>query len=86
MKRKTKYKVIKTIEELKKLASDGLDCFIVLNYGLRSSKFINWTGEKFKILNLIDGSRQTLSEKQLMDKSWTNIGEALKKKALIYEK
>lgn len=74
---------IRSIEELKGYAFEkNLDCFIALNGGLRSSKGIYFTGKRFEILNEIDGTTQNLTEKELMDKDFTNIGQALLNGAL----
>ena len=84
-KQKIKDRRIKKIEQLKELAKDGLDCFILLNGGLRSSKHIRYYPEdnSFYVLNLIDDSEQELTESQILDSAYTNIGEAMKKGALI---
>ena len=86
---KTKDRRIKTIEQLKELAKgeDGLDCFILLNGNLRSSKHIKYYPDdnRFYVLNLIDDSEQELTESQILDKAYTNIGEAMKKGALIMD-
>ena len=76
---------IRTIEKLKELAKDGLNCFILLNGGLRSSKYIRYYPDdnSFYVLNLIDDSEQELTEGQILDSSHTNIGEAMEKGALI---
>ena len=88
-KQETKDRRIKTIEELKELAQDenGLDCFILLNGGLRSSKHIRYYPEdnSFYVLNLIDDSEQELTESQILDGAYSNIGEAIKKGALIMD-
>jgi hypothetical protein len=88
-KQKTKDRRIRTIEQLKELAQneDGLDCFILLNGGLRSSKHIRYYPEdkSFYVLNLIDDSEQELTENQIFDKAYTNIGQAMKKGALIMD-
>ena len=78
---------IKTIEQLKELAKNGMDCFILLNGGLRSSKHIRYypDGNSFYVLNLIDDSEQELTEAQILDSSYTNIGEAMRKGALIMD-
>jgi len=78
---------IKTIEQLKELAKNGLDCFILLNGGLRSSKHIRYYPDEnsFYVLNLIDDSEQELTEAQILDSSYTNIGEAMRKGALIMD-
>jgi len=80
---------ITTIEQLKELAraENGLDCFILLNVGLRSSKYIRyWPNDNsFFVLNFIDGSEQELTESQILDSEYSNIGEAMKKGALIMD-
>ena len=85
----TKDRRIRTIEQLKELAKDenGLGCFILLNGGLRSSKHIRYYPEdnSFFVLNLIDDSEQELTESQILDSSYSNIGEAMKKGALIMD-
>ena len=77
---------IKTIKELKKLCKGKYaDLFIVLNYGLRSSKSIYWdedTGQ-FEVFHSIDGSIESLTEIQLMNPNRTNIGKAMKQGALF---
>jgi hypothetical protein len=86
---KTKDRRITTIEQLKELAKDenGLDCFILLNGGLRSSKHIRYYPDdnSFYVLNLIDDSEQELTESQILDSAYTSIGEAMKKGALIMD-
>jgi hypothetical protein len=84
---KNKDRRIRTIEQLKELAKDGLDCFILLNGGLISSKHIRYYPDdnSFYVLNLIDGSEQELTESQILDSAYTNIGEAMEKGALIMD-
>ena len=84
---KTKDRRIRTIEQLKELAKDGLDCFILLNGGLRSSKHIRFHPDdnSFYVLNLIDDSEQELTETQILDSAYTNVGEAMKKGSLIMD-
>jgi len=86
-KTKDRQRCIRTIEQLKELAKreSGLDCFILLNGGLRSSKHIRFYPDdnSFYVLNLIDDSEQNLTESQILDKAYTNIGEAMKKGCLI---
>ena len=86
-KQKTKDKRIRNITQLKELAKDGLECFILLNGGLRSSKYINYNPDdnSFYILNYIDDSEQELTENQLLDSEYTNIAEAMEKGALIMD-
>ena len=85
----TKDRRIRTIEQLKELAmdEDGLDCFILLNGSLRSSKHIRYYPDdnSFFVLNLIDDSEQKLTESQILDSACTNIGEAMSKGALIMD-
>ena len=80
---------IKTIEQLKELAQreGGLDCFILLNGGLRSSKYIEYHPDdnSFYVLNFIDSSEHELTESQILDSAYTNIGEAMKKGTLIMD-
>ena len=78
-------KRIRTNEQLKELAKNGLDCFSLLNGGLRSSKHIRYHPDdnSFYVLNLIDDSEQELTEAQILDSSYTNIAEAMEKGALI---
>ena len=87
--RETKDKRIRKIEQLKELAKtdNGLDCFILLNGGLRSSKYIRYFSDDniFYVLNLIDDSEQELTESQILDKAYSNIGEAMEKGALIMD-
>jgi hypothetical protein len=86
---KNKDRRIRTIKQLKELAKDenGLDCFILLNGGLRSSKHIRYypDDKSFYVLNLIDGSEQELTESQILDSAYTNISEAMEKGALIID-
>ena len=86
-KQKTKDRRIRKIEQLKELAKDGMDCFILLNGGLRSSKHIRYCPDdnSFYVLNLIDDSEQELTESQILDSEYTNIAEAMKKGALIMD-
>jgi len=76
---------ITSIEQLKAEAEQGAEFFILLNHGLRSSKGIVWDAEakKFHVFNHIDQTEQHLTERQIMDKSHTNIGYAMKKGALF---
>ena len=76
-------KKIETLEELKVLASeDMIDCFIMFNGGLRSSKQIEYDidRDEWFIFNEIDGEDQYLNTKDLEEE--TNIIEALSKGAL----
>ena len=75
---------IRSIEQLKEESHCGAEFFILLNYNLRSSKRIEWDQEekRFFVFNLIDDTEQVLTEKQLMDPGYTNIGCAMTKGAL----
>jgi len=88
-KQETKDMRIRTITQLKKLAKrdSGLDCYILLNGRLRSSKHIRYYPDdnSFYVLNLIDDSEQELTEAQMLDSDYTNIGEAMEKGALIMD-
>lgn len=75
------YKKIKTIAELKLLASDldnPLECFIHLGLGLRSSKIINYdtTTNTWIILHGIDDYEEDYDDDETMLNN-TNIGKAL---------
>jgi hypothetical protein len=72
---------IASLEQLKKLATDSpLDCFIVLGGGmLRSSKSVLYNEGVFSVVNEIDGTEQTLTEEEVMDENFTNIGVAMLK-------
>jgi hypothetical protein len=76
---------ITSIEQLKAEAEHGAELFILLNHGFRSSKDIAWDAEanRFHIFNHIDHTEQHLTERQLMDRGFTNIGYAMKKGALF---
>ena len=79
-----KYQKINSQEELdellEKLDGSPLECFVQLNFGIRSSKQItmNDTGD-YWIYNEIDDSEENVKHSQLM-KSF--IGEAISKGAL----
>ena len=76
---------ITSMKQLKAESEQGAEFFILLNHGLRSSKDIVWDAEakKFHVFNHIDQTEQHLTERQLMDKSLTNIGFAMKRRALF---
>ena len=71
---------IKTIDELKQLAENGLECCIILNHGAYSVKFIQWNVDTFYVYNSIDDSDEELTEEQIMDE---NIGKAMTMGALV---
>lgn len=57
------------------------DVFILLQYGITSSKEITWNYEDntFEVFNAIDGTVETLTQKELLA---SNIGRALRAGAL----
>jgi hypothetical protein len=71
---------VKSTDQLKTILADGetKDFFILLNFGLRSSKAISYDGSSiFYVLNEIDGTEQELTEQELMNGDITNIGKAI---------
>ena len=70
---------IKSMQQLKRESKQGAEFFILLRFNLRSTKWIEWGAQNrvFNVINFIDGSEQILTEKQLMDQGWTNIGHAI---------
>ena len=73
-------KQVKSVNQLKTILADGetKDFFIMLNFGLRSSKAISFDGDNtFYVLNEIDGTEQELTEQELMSSDITNIGKAI---------
>ena len=65
---------------IEKNPDKSLDCFVLLNYGLRSSKSITFDGDSYYIYNEIDDSEDIIKHDKLMDSF--PIGEAIKKGAL----
>lgn len=81
------YKKITTIEELNDALNEGCTDFVITNGIVRSSKFITYGDNdgEYEIINLIDDSRQILTEAQLLDPEWSNIGTAMKNGAFFSE-
>ena len=78
---------VKTIEDLKERIENGQhDFFILLNGFGRSSKEVDYSPKtkKFIIVNEIDGTTQVLSEKNLFNRKYTNIGYAMENGAFYY--
>ena len=73
-------KKIKSINELKKISSKDYTDFCISNGLMKSSKNIKYDKKTkiFNILNEINDTEQNLTEKELNDKSLTNIGTAIK--------
>ena len=65
---------------IEKNSDRSLDCFVLLNYGLRSSKSITSDGDSYYIYNEIDDSENIVKHDKLMDSF--PIGEAIKKGVL----
>jgi hypothetical protein len=81
---------VKNLKDLKELLNEGYyEYRIALSGGIIfSRKYIYYNPKKkkpFHITNCIDDSTQDLTEKELMSKKWTNIGEAIKKNCLIVD-
>lgn len=80
-------KRVRNLEELKKLSAvdGGADFYILLNFGLRSSKHIQYDHDEatFFVDNLIDGTEEELTEAQLRKK--TNIVKAIEMGSFFYE-
>ncbi|HAU86057.1 MAG TPA: hypothetical protein DCW90_11345 [Lachnospiraceae bacterium] len=55
-----------------------MECFVQLNYGLRSSKAIYLYGDDYYVQNEIDGSEEFIEHDKLME---SFIGEAICKGA-----
>ncbi len=81
------YKKITTIEELNAALDEGCTDFVMTNGIARSSKFITYGDNdgEYEIINLIDDSRQILTEAQLFDPAWSNSGTAMKNGAFFCE-
>ena len=86
-KKKTNNQFVTSPEQLKELIAEGhTEYTLVLGGGVaHSRKEINYNKKtkKFKIINYIDDSHQTLSEAQLMNRDYTHIGEAMPLNSLI---
>ena len=76
---------IPTIEALNDAIADGNDGFAIALAGgaAFSRKTITRKGNKYHVMNHIDKSEQTLTEKQLLDVHRTNIGRAMEVGALF---
>ena len=76
-------KKIENIEQLKEESKNAGEFFIILNFGLRSSKRIWWNGTHFFIYNYIDDTEMKLTPEELVEK--TNICKAIDKGAFFKE-
>lgn len=74
------YRKINNLDELKQACMDHYASFVLqLNFGLRSSKDIEYNSEKdsFSVYNYIDDSEQVLTPEEIMDNKITNIGKGI---------
>ena len=65
---------------IEKNSDKSLDCFVLLNYNLRSSKSITFDGDNYYIYNEIDDTEDIVKHDKLMDSF--PIGDAIKKGVL----
>lgn len=74
---------VESVAHLREMVQAGHhDYFIALNFGLRSSKYINLLQDgRFSIVNEADDTEDVLTEEDIMDKRMTNVGEAITKGA-----
>jgi hypothetical protein len=82
---KQKYKIVRSIDELKELSHREREFVLFLKHGLVSRKTIKYnpgTKRPFSIFNHIDDSRMRLSETELMNESITHVGTAIAKHSL----
>lgn len=80
---------IKNIEELRKQIDKGNHEFYISLGPIRSSKFIDrskYNADHFYVYNESDNSEQTLTEAQMLDRGYTNIGHAMKRGAFFTKK
>ena len=79
---KPKHTKVESIEHLKEIlkdtACDPKDFILMLSGGIKSSKTIGYDGDIFYIFNLIDDSEQDLTEEEIMDDEYTNIGKGIR--------
>jgi uncharacterized protein YaaR (DUF327 family) len=80
---------VRCLENIQDLSGQGLYEYALILGGsvFRSRKTISYDPKtkKYRIVNHIDDTTQTLTGKQIMDRKYTNIGEAMKKRCLIAE-
>ena len=77
---------IESLEELDALLlkEGAIECFIQLNHGLKSSKYINKNGDNYYIYNYADDTEDIVDKTSIFDKNITNVGDAMNKGALFY--
>jgi len=78
-----RFKRITSLQQLKEESKEISEFLIQLNYGAVSRKIIVWGEEenKFWVTNCIDDTEQELTEEQIMDDKYTNIGKAIRQNA-----
>lgn len=76
---------VKSISQLNDILSDKKvhEFRTILNGGMFSRKDMNKKRGYYHITNHIDDSKQKLTEEQLTDLEYTNIGMSIKKGALV---
>ena len=73
-----KYIKIQNLEHFNStLTEEPQDYFILINSHIRSSKSIFKDGDKYNILNEVDGSEDLLTEEELFDTDITHVGSCL---------
>ena len=82
---KPKFEKVQNLTHLTSLLKEGKnEFFIGLQFGIISRKIIYLKRNTFHIENCIDDTKQRLTEVQLMDRNYTNIGDALTKGSFYY--
>jgi len=78
---------VRCLENIQDLSGQGLYEYALIlgGAGVFSRKTIRYNKKtgKYHIINHIDGTKQTLTSKQIVSPSYTNIGEAMVKRCLI---
>ena len=87
MKKKTKNKFVKDLNHLIQLIEQKHNDYALVlgGGGLFSRKTITYNpkSKKFKVFNHIDDTEQILTENQIIDKKYSNIGRAIPLRSLI---
>lgn len=65
------------------IADGNTEYAILLTGGVISRKTITRVGSKYRVENQIDGSVQRLTDRQLFEGRYSNIGKAMKKGAFV---
>ena len=77
---KEDFKLITSVEQLKEESGETSEFLIQLRGGAVSRKIIQWDKDenKFWVTNCIDDTEEELTEEQIMDDDYTNIGKAIR--------